>query len=53
MMPLSKFVIYHESKTGPFLKNKDSVFSKWSKELTNNKSYIKNIKNKVCKALKK
>ena len=52
MMPLSKFVIYHESKTGPFLKNKDSVFSKWSKELTHNKSYIKNIKNKVFKALK-
>jgi hypothetical protein len=29
MFPLTKFVIYHESKRGPFLKRKDSIFPKW------------------------
>ncbi len=47
MLPLTTFVIYHESKTGPFLKKNDSIFSKWSKELTNQKRYINAIKNKV------
>lgn len=36
MMPLSKYVIFHESRTGPFLKN-DSIFPKWSKKFENKK----------------
>ncbi len=30
MIPLTKYVIYHESKNGPFLKNNDSIFPKWN-----------------------
>ena len=44
MLPISKFVIYHESKTGPFLKKNDSILYEWCKKLTNNKSKINNIK---------
>jgi cupin fold WbuC family metalloprotein len=51
MLPISKFVIYHESKTGPFLKKNDSIFSSWCKKLTNNKSQINKIKNFVFKSL--
>ena len=31
-VPISKFVIYHESKVGPFLKKRDSIFPKWLKK---------------------
>ena len=37
MIPISKYVIYHESKTGPFLKKGDSVFPKWLKKFQNKK----------------
>jgi len=47
MLPVSKFVIYHESKAGPFLKKNDSIFSKWSKQLTNNKSDINRLKKNI------
>ena len=47
MMPVSKFVIYHECKNGPFLKKNDSIFSKWSKQLTNSKSDINRLKTKI------
>ena len=47
MMPVSKFVIYHESKNGPFLKKNDSIFSNWSIRLTNSKRDIDILKNKV------
>jgi len=30
VMPLSPTVIYHESKLGPFLGEKDSIFASWS-----------------------
>ncbi len=50
MLPISKYVIYHESKSGPFLKKNDSIFSKWSLSLTNNKSDISILKNKVYKS---
>jgi len=30
VMPLSQTVIYHESKLGPFLGDKDKVFPKWA-----------------------
>ena len=46
MAPLSKYVIYHESKTGPFLKKNDSIFSLWSKSLTKKELDIK-IKKKL------
>lgn len=29
VFPVSQFVIYHENKKGPFLKNRDSIFAKW------------------------
>ena len=51
MLPISKYVIYHESKVGPFLKINDSIFSKWSKELTNDKIQIKALNNKIFTAL--
>lgn len=51
MLPTSKFVIYHESKTGPFLKRNDSIFSNWSKKLTNDEYKINNLKNFVFKSL--
>lgn len=53
MFPLSKFVIYHESKTGPFLKKKDSIFSEWSKKLTKDKTHINQFKKRVINLLKK
>lgn len=30
MIPITKFVIYHESKNGPFLKKNDSIFPHWN-----------------------
>ena len=53
MLPVSKFVIYHESKTGPFLKKNDSILYEWCKKLTNNKSKINNIKKRVFSSIKK
>ena len=50
MLPITKFVIYHESKTGPFLKKNDSV-SIYGKKLTNNKSQINRIKQKVFNSI--
>ena len=47
MMSVTKFVIYHESKNGPFLRRNDSIFSKWSKRLTNSKMDIKRLKSKI------
>ena len=35
MVPLTKFVIYHESKIGPFLKKNDSIFPKWNNKFKN------------------
>tara|TARA_Y100001970_G_scaffold276030_1_gene378139 strand:- start:1631 stop:2158 length:528 start_codon:yes stop_codon:yes gene_type:complete len=49
MIPVSKYVIYHESKTGPFLKKNDSIFPKWIKNNKKKNSYIKNLKNIVSK----
>ena len=31
MSPITSYVIYHESKTGPFLKRRDSIFPIWVK----------------------
>ena len=43
MLPISNYVIYHEGKTGPFLKN-DSIFPKWNTKLTGNKRLIEKFK---------
>ena len=51
MMPLSKFVIYHENKPGPFLKKGDSIFPKWNKKFEKKKEiYI--LKEKSLKVAK-
>ena len=34
MKPITEYVIYHESKPGPFLNKNDSIFPKWK-----NKTY--------------
>ena len=47
MSPISKYVIYHESKTGPFLKRGDSIFPIWIKSEEKRKIYIEKIKNIV------
>ena len=52
MLPITKYVIYHESKTGPFLKKNDSVFDLWCNKLTNDKSQINRIKLKVFNSIK-
>ena len=44
MLPITKYVIYHESKVGPFLKKNDSVHFKWTKKF-NNSNQIKKLKN--------
>ena len=49
MAPISKYVIYHESKTGPFLSKNDSIFPKWIKDLINKEKYIKKMKTIVSK----
>ena len=46
MLPISKFVIYHESKPGPFLKKNDSIYPKWIKKYLINKN-IDLLKEKV------
>ena len=51
MMPISNYVIYHESKTGPFLAKNDSIFPIWIKNLKKKNKYIKNLKNIVFKSL--
>jgi len=35
MIPTSNYVIYHESKLGPFLKKGDSIFPKWADQIKN------------------
>ena len=51
MLPVSTHVIYHESKTGPFLKKNDSIFPKWGKKFEDNLE-IKNFKKKVFNKIK-
>jgi hypothetical protein len=53
MTPVTKYVIYHESKTGPFLKKNDSIFPIWIKNLRNKETYIKKIKNTVSRSINK
>ena len=52
MLPVTTYVIYHESKIGPFLKKNDSVFPKWEKKFKN-KTEKELFKSKIFKFLKK
>ena len=47
MAPLTKYVIYHESKTGPFLKKADSIFPVWAKKFKESKKEIIKFKKKL------
>ena len=51
-IPLSNYVIYHESALGPFKKN-NSVFPKWANKFKNNKKAIlkfqKEVSKHICK----
>ena len=47
MVPLSKIVIYHESKVGPFLKKNDSIYFKFTKKVKDNIKQIKKIINPI------
>jgi glucose-6-phosphate isomerase len=38
LIPTSKYLVYHETVTGPFLKKKDIIYPKWGKKFnTTNK----------------
>ncbi len=52
MLPISNYVIYHEGKTGPFLKKNDSIFPKWNTKLTGNKRLIEKFKKTIYKLIK-
>ena len=51
MLPISNIVIYHESKTGPFLKKNDSIFSNWTKKLTKDIKHVEAFKKEVYKKI--
>ena len=44
MIPTTKYVIYHESKMGHFLKKNDSIFPSWINKFENNKKEILKFK---------
>ena len=47
MVPLTNYVIYHESKTGPFLKKSDSIFPPWVNKFKKSKQEILKFKKKL------
>ena len=47
MVPTTKYVIYHESKMGPFLKKGDSIFPSWINKFKNDKKEILKFKKKL------
>ena len=47
MVPLTNYVIYHESKNGPFLKKSDSIFPFWINKLKKSKQEILKFKKKL------
>jgi len=50
VMPLSDVVIYHETKPGPFLGERDSIFSLWSPD-PNDREKVAIFKNKLRNSL--
>ena len=53
MAPLTKYVIYHESKIGPFLKKDDSIFPPWVNKFKKSKKEILKFKKNLGCHLKK
>ena len=51
VMPLTKKVLYFETKKGPFLKKNDSIFASWSPSIKENKSKINDYKNMLFKSI--
>lgn len=51
VMPLSSWVIYHESKPGPFVPNLDSIFPPWAPVVENLKE-VSIFKQKLIELLK-
>ena len=49
MLPISNYVIYHEGKTGPFIKKNDSIYPKWNKKLISDKRLIEKFKKTIYK----
>ena len=47
MVPLTKYVIYHESKIGPFLKKRDSIFPAWAHKFMESKKEILKFKKRL------
>jgi cupin fold WbuC family metalloprotein len=52
VMPLSRMVIYHEAKPGPFLGKYDSVIPAWAPD-PGSPAQVEKYKNKLLKALKR
>ena len=51
ILPVTKKVLYFETKKGPFLKKNDSIFASWSPSNKDNKNLIKNYKNMLLKSI--
>jgi len=52
LVPTSKYLVYHETITGPFIDKKDIIYPKWGKNFDNQnkiKFFIKNNKNAIKK----
>ena len=51
-IPLTNYVIYHESRVGPFLKKNHSIYPKWGKKFKNNKKEILKFQKEVDRRIK-
>ena len=51
IMPITKKVLYFETKKGPFLKKNDSIFASWSPLNNEKKSKIDSYKNMLLKSI--
>ena len=52
LVPTSRYLVYHETVTGPFVKKKDIIYPKWGNNFDNwnkIKLFIKNNKNAIKK----
>ena len=44
MIPLTKYVIYHENKNGPFIRKGDSIYPNWLNKFPDQSSLLKKLK---------
>jgi len=44
MIPLTKYVIYHENKNGPFIRKGDSIYPNWINKFPDQSSLLKKLK---------